>query len=32
MNDFIAAEEKLLEGFLEVAVEGDVDEGVDHGV
>lgn len=26
------AEEEPLEGFLEVLIEGDVDNGVDHGV
>ena len=29
---FCRAEEELLEGFLEVLVEGDVDDRVDHGV
>ena len=29
---FCRAEEESLEGFLEVLVEGDVDDRVDHGV
>ena len=31
-NLLIAAEDDLLEGLLEVVVEGDVDHWVDHGV
>ena len=32
MNDFIATTEKFLKRLLEVVIEGDVDDGVDHGV
>ena len=32
MDDFVAAKDKFLEGLLKVGVEGDVDDGVDHGV
>ena len=31
-DNFIAAEEKLLKWLFEILVEGDVDDGVDHGV
>ena len=31
-NYFIAAAEELLKGLLEVLIEGDVDDGVDHGM
>ena len=29
---FCGTEEESLEGFLEILVEGDVDDGVDHGM
>ena len=32
VNDFIATTEKFLKRLLEVVIEGDVDDGVDHGV
>ena len=32
MDNFIAAAEKLLKRLLEVVIEGDVDDGVDHSV
>ena len=31
-DNFIAAEEKLLKWLFEILVEGDVDDGVDHGM